>query len=45
MSNAAVIMNPALRLRSAVLKEGNMLCAASSYFYGSKKAARYQREG
>ena len=44
MSNAAVMMNNGLRLRSALLREGNRLCAASLCLYGSE-AARYQREG
>lgn len=32
MSNAAVMMNVVLRLRSALLREGNRHCAASSCF-------------
>jgi hypothetical protein len=42
MSNAAVNSEVILRLRSALLREGNRLCAASSCF---GEAARYQREG
>ena len=45
MSNAAVMMNENLRLRSALLREGNRHCAASSCPYGWRIAARYQREG
>ncbi|MBQ7217315.1 MAG: hypothetical protein IJS39_15175 [Synergistaceae bacterium] len=45
MSNAAVMMKLILRLRSALLREGNRLCAASSYLCDSSEAARYQREG
>ena len=42
MSNAAVMMNVVLRLRSALLREGNRHCAASSCV---NEAARYQWEG
>ena len=33
MSNAAVIVNKVLRMRSALLREGNRLCAALSYTF------------
>lgn len=41
MSNAAVIMNVVLRLRSALLREGDRRCAALL----CNEAARYQWEG
>ena len=45
MSNAAVMMKVILRLRSALLREGNRHCAASSCICERRTAARYQREG
>ena len=45
MSNAAVMMKVILRLRSALSREENRHCVASSCPYGWRIAARYQREG
>ena len=45
MSNAAVKVDVVLRLRSALLREGNRHCAAFSCIIGGNRAARYQREG
>ena len=45
MSNAAVNIEVILRLRSALLREGNRLCAAFLRIHGRNGAARYQREG
>ncbi|MBQ7155109.1 MAG: hypothetical protein IJR85_06105 [Synergistaceae bacterium] len=45
MSNAAVNIDVILRLRSALLREGDRLCAAFLCITAGNEAARYQREG
>ena len=45
MSNAAVMMNVVLRLRPALLREGNRLCAVIRHADGWMGAARYRWEG
>ena len=45
MSNAAVIMNTVLRLKSAPLREGVSDYVAAPCAHGWSKAARYQWEG
>ena len=45
MSNAAVHVDVILRLRSALLREGNSLRAAASSGCAWGEAARYHREG
>ena len=45
MSNAAVHVDVILRLRSALLREGNSLWAAALSDNAQGMAARYHREG
>ena len=45
MSNAAVHVDTVLRLRSALLREGNSLRAAALSVNTWAMAARYHREG
>ena len=45
MSNAAVIVNKILRMRSALSREEVRQCAAVSYKNDGTYAARYQWEG
>lgn len=45
MSNVAVKLNVVLRLRSALIREGNRSLAAVLKLNGGNEAARYQWEG